>query len=110
MDITNGGLYEVGDEYLVTGDAEFYMLGDVNGDGWIDATDVMLLSRLRVGLIDIEDVLSGDAGIIWQAANVCGYDADLDLEAEIDYWEDYLDASDVTMLSRYLVGLDVVFG
>ena len=110
VDMTYGGLYAAGESYTVQGPAEFCLLGDANGDGMIDASDVTMLSRLLVGLIDIEDVLDGSAGMIWQACNVCDYDADLELAEEIDWWEDYLDASDVTILSRYLVGLNVTLG
>ena len=61
----------------------------------------MLLSRIVIGVIDIEDVVNGSAGIIWQTCNVSGYDPDFDLQAHLDDWEDTIDASDVTVLSRY---------
>lgn len=54
------------------------LFGDVNGDGWYDGTDAMIVSCIVNGLLTREQV--GDA--VWMAAD-CNYDGVID-QADVD--------------------------
>ena len=111
IDVTNGGLYAEGETYTVNANAEFYLLGDVSGDGMIDSSDVSLLRQFIMESITVDEVVNGDVEFIWQVANVSGYEPSFDLtQDEDEEWYDYYDSDDANTLRRFVLGFEVEVG